>query len=73
MADHLPVFVRVVWSNQSSLLCTCDNFDRKNEVCLDYENRPDFCRKAGTNGNFPNKDCRLRRPEDYTFADDFLD
>ena len=67
----MPGFIRVLWSDKEMMFCACDNFDQKNKECLDYENRPDFCRTTGEKGNWPHKNCLLKKPEDHSLFDDF--
>jgi len=69
-AGYLPDFIRVTWSDGAMAYCRCDNYDKKRGVCLDYEHRPDFCRRTATNGNWPHKNCLLKRSGDMTLFDD---
>jgi len=68
---EIPPFIRVLWDEENIMYCSCDNFDRENKVCLDYANRPIFCRETANKGKFPHNDCLLKQPEDYAFWDDF--
>ena len=36
---------------------TCKNFDVRSRLCLDYENRPNFCKEYGENGRCNYEGC----------------